>query len=38
VPVIPVHWRLKQENPKFKVNLGYIARPYFKKEKLRPVL
>jgi hypothetical protein len=31
MPVIPEYGRLRQEDYKFKVSRGYIARPYLKK-------
>jgi hypothetical protein len=30
MPVITAFRRLRQENPEFKTNLGYIARPCLK--------
>jgi hypothetical protein len=32
-PVIPALWRLRQEDLKFKVSLGYIVRVCLKKKK-----
>jgi hypothetical protein len=33
IPVIPAPRRLRQEDCKFKVSLGYIVRPSLKKKK-----
>lgn len=32
MPIIPTFRRLRQEDCKFKVSLGYLARPYLKKQ------
>jgi hypothetical protein len=34
-PVIPALRRQSQEDCKFQVSLGYMARPYFKKQKIK---
>jgi hypothetical protein len=36
-PVIPALGKHRQEDFEFKTNVGYIARPYLKKEKKKKI-